>query len=274
MTDEIVYIPKEDILFDKEEDIRILANDITSLAESIEKIGILHPITIIPIDHAKYKYKAKAGRRRSRAFDKLEWKKYPCIIKYPKDEYEEFLIQFDENTQRKNFTTYELDIAEARMKRVYEEAFPEVKVGAHMKEHREAGQKELPEKTIVPKSGTIEPPVKPYVKAVAEFTGVSESVVAERVQVGEAILQKKVNEDIIEKYKKGVLSHSKIVKKIREEKKKIKKQKTKPKPKPKCETCNNKLELQCPECEEWFITCTESGNRIYEFYVACDNYKK
>jgi len=63
--------PKSSMRLDTQE------SNIDDLAKSIDKVGLINPITVVP--RGKY-FEVVAGFRRYLAIDKLKWKEVPCII--------------------------------------------------------------------------------------------------------------------------------------------------------------------------------------------------
>ena len=119
-------------------------------------------------------------------------------------------------------TPYELDVALAKRKILYEKQYPETKHGAYMIKERKKGQKTLPKKSITAKSSSIdslnlegdgsEPPIS-FAKSIVEITNSSEHSIRDKIQVGKAILNKEYDEKTIELFKEGKISHSKILRK-------------------------------------------------------------
>jgi N6-adenosine-specific RNA methylase IME4/ParB-like chromosome segregation protein Spo0J len=97
--------------------------DITALAQSIQQVGLLHPIVL------DSQYRLIAGERRLRAVQQLGRSDIPATIAETLDDIEQALLaERDENTERKNWTPseavamaerlapYEKQAAEARQK--------------------------------------------------------------------------------------------------------------------------------------------------------------
>jgi ParB family transcriptional regulator, chromosome partitioning protein len=84
------------------------ADKITSLAQNIDKNGLINPITVLKDD--KGQYILLAGERRLRAYQELGKTKIPCIIKDFKKltTNDKFLISASENLQRENLNPIEL----------------------------------------------------------------------------------------------------------------------------------------------------------------------
>lgn len=93
---------------------------IDQLAESIEQVGLLNPITVTDWGVLV------AGLHRLEACKKLGWTEIPCNV-IREDEAE--LAEIDENLIRNELTTMERGELLARRKVIYEERYPETKVG-------------------------------------------------------------------------------------------------------------------------------------------------
>ena len=103
--------------------------DIGSLAESIQAIGQINPITVKKIGNAKYQ--VVAGRRRFTALKHIESttgkkQKVVAVVK-DLDQVHEELIEIDENLMRQNLNEVEFDEALYRRKQLYEQLHPETK---------------------------------------------------------------------------------------------------------------------------------------------------
>lgn len=81
--------------------------DLTELAESIKKKGVLQNLTIIPIDGKKEEYYALIGNRRLAAAKLAGEKLLPCRIQEGLDKKEQLSIMLEENMQRNDLTIYE-----------------------------------------------------------------------------------------------------------------------------------------------------------------------
>ncbi|MCX7677848.1 MAG: ParB N-terminal domain-containing protein [Spirochaetes bacterium] len=84
------------------ERVRIDEGDIQSLAESIERLGLINPITITPDK------KLLAGYRRLQAAKLLGWDEIECTVLHPQSEIEKLRIEAEENLTRKDFTDEEI----------------------------------------------------------------------------------------------------------------------------------------------------------------------
>jgi ParB family chromosome partitioning protein len=86
--------------------------DVTALAESLRKHGLLNPIVI------SEKNELIAGHRRLEAARKLGWTRIPAQILSESDEADLVEMEIDENTQRKDLTSDELAEAYIRLDRL------------------------------------------------------------------------------------------------------------------------------------------------------------
>lgn len=87
--------------------------DIEPLARSISRIGLIHPITIRPDGTLV------AGERRLRAFILLKKTHIPYLINESEDPTELQLVEFEENTRRKDLTWQEQCDAVAKLHSAY-----------------------------------------------------------------------------------------------------------------------------------------------------------
>jgi ParB/RepB/Spo0J family partition protein len=107
-------IPIKDIHI-KEDRFRVVDEDeaFHQLKSSIERHGLIQPITVRP--DASGKYVLIAGCRRITACKKLKWKDIPCTILTPNRELDSMLIEFEENCHRQDFTWQQEAVACRRM---------------------------------------------------------------------------------------------------------------------------------------------------------------
>ncbi|HEX9915919.1 MAG TPA: ParB/RepB/Spo0J family partition protein [Candidatus Bathyarchaeia archaeon] len=78
--------------------------DVTKLAKSIERDGLLQPISVTPVEDDLYE--VVHGHRRLAACKQLDWKLVPCIVEKKTDE-EQARIVLTENLQRKDLNALE-----------------------------------------------------------------------------------------------------------------------------------------------------------------------
>jgi len=95
---------------------------VKALAQSIQEVGLLHPITIKPSNVLS------AGWHRLAACKSLGWTMIPAMV-IDLDELRNELLQIDENLARNVGTALERIEALARRKVIYEELHPEAKAG-------------------------------------------------------------------------------------------------------------------------------------------------
>ncbi|TVQ39367.1 MAG: ParB/RepB/Spo0J family partition protein [Spirochaetaceae bacterium] len=89
--------------------VRKSMGDLTPLAESLRKHGLLNPIVITP------QHELIAGHRRLEAARQLGWETIPARIVDHSDQLELIELELDENIHRKNLTTDELADAYVRL---------------------------------------------------------------------------------------------------------------------------------------------------------------
>lgn len=92
-------------------------NEILELADSIEKNGLINPITVQEI--AVGKYEVVAGHRRFEAIKRLGYPHVECNIVEDMNSKDIILAQIAENVQRKQMSAYELVKTFEELKRKY-----------------------------------------------------------------------------------------------------------------------------------------------------------
>lgn len=80
--------------------------DVTELAESIQKNGIMQNLTVVPNDSPKYTYTVVIGHRRLAAAKEAGLKQLPCVVS-DMSEREQIAIMLAENMQRSDLTVQE-----------------------------------------------------------------------------------------------------------------------------------------------------------------------
>jgi len=284
---ELKYIEINKVNTDEKNRIRTTSGyDINNIMDSIKTLGLFHPI-IINKDN-----KLIAGYRRLKACKELGWNLIPVFIKENLNELEEVNIEIQENLRRKNLSPYEIDIAVAKWKRIYEKMHPETKYLAHVKSgKRDSKGRILSNNQMAESSSWINETsnddddesidqIKRFTKIAGELANVSERSIRNRVQVGEAILTKKFSEKVREDYENGIITHTEMLKKekIRRKKEKEKKRKKKYSKNSRainkfgnniieftkygfCKDCKNAILSYCPECGKQIRIC-DNGNLI------------
>ena len=86
-------------------------NELEQLTSSIEKLGLIQPITVKKNDN---RYTLISGERRLRAFQKLSKKSIPAYIRLANDQ-ESLEMALVENIQRKNLDPIEIAISYSRL---------------------------------------------------------------------------------------------------------------------------------------------------------------
>ena len=224
---QVEFLEINDVLVDDKERIRITSGkDVDELKDSINDLGLFHPI-LVNEDN-----KLIAGYRRLKACKELGWETIPVFIKFNINKTEELSIELQENVRRKNLSPYEIDIALAKLKRIYEELHPETVHLAHIKSKKKRKQnketKNAQKQDSAPyinedkqnngKNGKT----NRFTQVAAKFSNYSERTIRERIQVGAAILDKKYDDKTVELYKRGNITHSEMLIKDRKRRKKEK----------------------------------------------------
>lgn len=101
----------------------ISADKVATIAESMEEIGLIHPI-LVKEDWDTYEL--VAGLHRLEAAKVLGWDKIPATV-FALGDLEAELAEIDENIMRANLTILEESLCLARRKEIYEELHPETK---------------------------------------------------------------------------------------------------------------------------------------------------
>lgn len=85
------------------ERVRVDEGDLGPLMESMDRLGLINPITI------SESRELLAGHRRLEAARRLAWDVIDCHVVYPSSELEKLRIEADENLTRKDFTMMEIE---------------------------------------------------------------------------------------------------------------------------------------------------------------------
>ncbi|MBD3338789.1 MAG: hypothetical protein GF353_06765 [Candidatus Lokiarchaeota archaeon] len=318
MVNVITNVKIEKIKVEKENRIRIKSGkDISDLKQSIEKLGLLHPIIL------NDNYKLLAGYRRLSVFKSLGKRSIPAVVKKTSSELEELDIEIEENWRRQNLTPYEMDMALARRKELYDKMHPEAtKEGSYQKQDRngrgqftkqKTGETDVDSlsksdddnlskikngKSDIDKKGKeggehASDHAERFTKATAELLNVSERTVQRRIRVGSAIKNKELDDKLVEDYKNGKVSHTKVLEEV---KKNGKSKKEKPETPDQaevkrtqhqkketnstsadvnyCKTCRKAKASTCPSCGDMVLIC-DRGFFVLKAAdeVACDDYE-
>jgi ParB family chromosome partitioning protein len=126
MKDSIVHLDLSDV--EVKDHLSRTKLDISSLAESIQAIGQINPITVKKNGN---KYQIIAGRRRFTALKHIESttgkKQKVLVVIKDLSQVHQDLIEIDENLMRQDLTEVEFDEALYKRKQLYEQLFPETK---------------------------------------------------------------------------------------------------------------------------------------------------
>lgn len=147
-------------------------NTVNELLCSIEKIGLLNPITI-----TKDK-KLIAGFHRIHAFSRLGREEIPCRI-VDIDGLKAELAEIDENLMRNEFDYIARGDQLARRKKIYEELYPETKKGISQAKGMNKSKK----------GDNVEPDSVPtFVENTAQISGKSKTVIKEELQISNNVI--------------------------------------------------------------------------------------
>lgn len=153
------------------------------LVESIQNVGLLHPITITKSKQDTYKL--VTGRNRLEAYRQLGWTSIPAHVVSFDDKADKKadadtlikLAQIDEDLIRKNLSALELAEYLLRRKAIYHKLYSQKKRGG-------APGKAGGGKAKTPDSGNFVPS---FLQDTAQKTGKGQSTIAETVQIAESI---------------------------------------------------------------------------------------
>jgi N6-adenosine-specific RNA methylase IME4 len=144
------------------------AKDISALAQSIDTVGLLQPITVSE-DRVLI-----AGHRRLCAFRMLGRDTIPAVI-LPVDDMRARLIEIDENLQRAELTALERAEQLAERKAIYEALHPETRHGGDRRSERAQSKRQ---------DGDL---IQPFSESAAAQTGTSRRTVERAVRIAESI---------------------------------------------------------------------------------------
>lgn len=169
--------------------------DVSELADSIQEIGLLNPITITK------DRRLIAGERRLEACRKLGWT-HIQVTEVDLKELDKELAEIDENLIRSQLTELEESLQLARRKEIYEIKHPQTKQGA-------TGRKGSGNGVKVKSS---ENGIMPFSEDTAAKTGKSRTVVERKAKIGKKLKQKaaKIKGTKIEDSQKDLLALAKM----------------------------------------------------------------
>lgn len=114
------------------ERLRALRQDaVDTLAESMKRTGLIHPVTLRR--RAGRGYWIVAGAHRLAAAEKLRWKEIDCVIIEDCSDDEAALVEIDENLIRAELSAAENAMHTGRRKEIYERLHPQTKHGGDHK---------------------------------------------------------------------------------------------------------------------------------------------
>ena len=126
------------------------------------------------------------------------------VKKYGLSDYQKYLIEMGENITRNDFTSYELTIGFAQLKRKYEIEHPETKWGRNQHESGVA-------RGAVPKNDLS----LSFAKKHSKQFNLSERALRDRIRVGDAILEGVFDEKTINQFKEDKITYTEIREKIK-----------------------------------------------------------
>lgn len=122
------------------ERLRALRQDaVDTLAESMKRTGLIHPVTLRR--RAGRGYWIVAGAHRLAAAEKLRWKEIDCVIIEGCSDDEAALVEIDENLIRAELSAAETAMHIGRRKEIYERLHPHTKNGGDRKSSKKSDRK-------------------------------------------------------------------------------------------------------------------------------------
>lgn len=143
------------------------ADKVQELAESIEQIGLLHPLVVTP------EKRLVAGLHRLEACKQLGWQVIDCVIR-DYDTLDTELAEIDENLIRAELTVLERAEHLKRRKEIYEAKYPEAKKGGDRGNQYTGGKPRQSE-------------IVSFSQATAAKLGVSPRTIQQEVQIAERL---------------------------------------------------------------------------------------
>lgn len=131
------------------------------LCLSIQELGLLQPIVVVPSSEIPGRYSVIAGRRRLQAVKRLKWEKIDCTVRSLEETQSE-MIEISENLHRQELSQMERDRAMSRYMILYEARHPELK--GLIQERKERNLRKGSNGSAREESESSSP-VKPYVTA-------------------------------------------------------------------------------------------------------------
>lgn len=260
--------------------------DIEELAASIKKHGIIQPVVV------DENMVLIAGYRRLMAAKNAGKKQVPVIVKAGLSQYEKLEIEIEENLNRADLTPYEMSVALARKKKIYEKLHPETVRGKYIREFGKKGKsrpKNTPGKKqdpgITAKMATMDEkkPKESFVKQEAKKRVLAERTISRKVRIGNAILKGKMDKTLEKQFKEGKVTEKRVLNELAR-KTPSKKRAKKPQPrlplpdppkKPKtCKECPKVKATMCPHCKKQVIICDKKSHYILKKpdSPACEDY--
>lgn len=168
-------------------------------------IGLLHPITLKK--EGKH-YILIAGFFRFCSATELGWKTIKARVYTDISQLDMLLIEIIENSNRKNFASYEFYVGLYRLKTEYEKAHPETQRGRYIR-HKKCDTITDSEAVMLQSS---DDKVKSFVNEFHELLGLAERTMFKKIRICVAIGTNKFNKNTINLLKKGKISQNKLLK--------------------------------------------------------------
>lgn len=207
--------------------------DLTELGKSLDENGFIHPLLVDEDDYIH------TGTRRYFAATERGIEYGPIDRREGLSEDEWAILEYHENAMRKELDPVEDAVGLAKAQAAHERLYPETKQGGTLdKTPQDESGKFVPKndnlsfygkkpKLEVEKQESKEEEVpelhESFAKAEAKKAGVSERTIQRKVELGKAILEKKIDKETVEQVRNKEISRNKALKKIREERERKKK---------------------------------------------------
>ncbi|MFW9939448.1 MAG: ParB/RepB/Spo0J family partition protein [Candidatus Thorarchaeota archaeon] len=173
--------------------------------ESMGKIGQLHPITL------NSNYKLLAGYIRFLVAYDSGWESIRAKIYSNLSEFDELYIEFIENNNRKNFTSYEFYLGLGKLKKKYEKTYPETKKGKYIRKSPEIQD----HKTINASDALMFSSPGAFVEKYYKDFGIAKRTMFVKTRIAEAILNNKLDEKSIHLIKEGNITQTELLDRLR-----------------------------------------------------------
>ena len=255
-----MIVPVSMLKFDKEKRIRQNYEHIDELLASMNKIGQIYDLLID--EH----YNVRVGGSRYLAAVKGNWESINVEMRIGLSEDEWYLLEYHENARRKNLDPVEEALALANAKKIYEKLYPDTKkyviagkTGGRGRSQIAKDKMSLAIDDVQKSQREKEAAKKSFIAFEAKKQGISKRTVSRKLELADAIQDKMIGPDKIEKIRDREISPLKVMKEVKN------KVKFKPdivvKEKLPHYVCKNAQIIQCIKCGKKYILCKQELGR-------------